>query len=432
MSVSKSFQSLVAIVFGLTMSLLAACSDEENTARYDVVAQGAEAVGTQTVLVYMAGHNTLGYAGCIQADTAEIMAGRSAIPSDGRLLIFIDTGDKPRLYRVLPDEPQPRLLAEWAKDCSSTSPQTLCEVLELTRRLAPSAHYGLVMSSHGDGWLPPSNTPQSLRRSKASLKSFGIDDGDGAADHGEQMAVEDLATAFSQTGLHPDYIFFDACLMQTVEVAYALRGVTDYVIASPALLPSAGANYTHLLARGLFSDTVSHIAETYVADVADPDQYMSYYEHGAVMSVVRTAALDSLASAFAAALPTSSLMAQGLPDLASVTAYQYYGRANDYRPHAYDMAEALDVIFPPSEALDELKQTLCHAVVYKAATDRFWFGPGDWTFATVCPATYSGLSLFIPRQEYETNASICPAGNHNLTFRNTAWYAASGWAQTGW
>ena len=65
MSVSKSFQSLVAIVFGLTMSLLAACSDEENTARYDVVAQGAEAVGTKTVLVYMAGHNTLGYAGCI-------------------------------------------------------------------------------------------------------------------------------------------------------------------------------------------------------------------------------------------------------------------------------------------------------------------------------------------------------------------------------
>ncbi len=432
MSVSKLFSSLVVMTLVVAMGLLAACSDDEDMARYNLVSPGVEDLGAKTVLVYMAGHNTLGYAGCLQADTAEIMAGRAAIPRDGRLLVFIDTGDNPRLYRVFPDEPRPRLLAEWKRDCSSASPQTLCEVLDLTRRLAPSAHYGLVMSSHADGWLPPSNTPQSQRRSQASPKSFGIDDGDGAPDRGEQMAVEDLATAFSQTGLHPDYILFDACLMQTVEVAYALREVTDYVIASPALLPAAGANYRHLLARGLFSDTVSHIAETYVADVGDPDQYTSYYAHGAVMSVVRTAALDSLASAFAAALPVSSLMAQGLPGLTSVTAYQYYGRANEYRPHAYDMAEALDVIFPQGAALDEVKQALGRAVVYKAATDRFWFGPGDWTFASVCPATFSGLSLFIPRQEYDTNASVCPAGNHNLTFRRTAWYVAAGWPQTGW
>ena len=432
MSVSKLFSSLVAVALGVTMSLLTACSDDEDVARYSVVAPDAEDVGAKTVLVYMAGHNTLGYTGNVQADTAEIMAGRSAIPRDGRLLLFIDTGDKPRLYRIMPDEPRPRLLVEWDKDCSSTSPQTLGEVLELTQRLAPSARYGLVMSSHADGWLPPSNPASSSRRSDYMPKSFGIDDGNGPADRGTQMAVEDLAATLAGAGFHTDYILFDACLMQTVEVDYALRSVTDYVIASPALLPAAGANYVHLLARGLFSDTVSHIAETYVADVGDPDQYFSYYEHGAVMSVVRTAALDSLASVFAAALPTSSLMVQGLPDMTGVTAYQYYGRASDYRPHAYDMAEAIDVIFQKGEALDAVKQALGRAVVYKAATDRFWFGPGDWTFATVHPATYSGLSLFVPRQEYDTNASLCPTGNHNLTFRTTGWYAAAGWAQTGW
>lgn len=132
MSVSKLFSSLVAVALGVTMSLLTACSDDEDVARYSVVTPDAEDVGAKTVLVYMAGHNTLGYTGNVQADTAEIMAGRSAIPRDGRLLLFIDTGDKPRLYRIMPDEPRPRLLAEWNTDCSSTSPQTLGEVLELT------------------------------------------------------------------------------------------------------------------------------------------------------------------------------------------------------------------------------------------------------------------------------------------------------------
>ena len=45
-------------------------------------------------------------------------------------------------------------------------------------------------------------------------------DGDGNT---TQMDLSALADAITAAGIHMDYIFFDACLMQTVEGAWALR-----------------------------------------------------------------------------------------------------------------------------------------------------------------------------------------------------------------
>lgn len=53
-----------------------------------------------------------------------------------------------------------------------------------------------------------------------------------------------------------------------------------------------GANYTHLLKKGLFSDQVTDIAQTYFEDVNDPKQQIKYGDYGLIISVINTAELE--------------------------------------------------------------------------------------------------------------------------------------------
>ena len=108
------------------------------------------------------------------------------------------------------------------------------------------------MWSHADGWIPATNTEYARGRMRPF--SFGIDTGTadmGNDARGTQMDIDDMAAAIAAAGVRLRYIFFDACLMQNVEVAYALRNVTDYVVAAPMSIPAAGADYTHQLQAGL-------------------------------------------------------------------------------------------------------------------------------------------------------------------------------------
>ena len=68
------------------------------------------------------------------------------------------------------------------------------------------------------------------------------------------MNIEDLVTILSADAVpHFDFVLFDACFMQSIEVAYALRNFTDYYIGSPTEIPGPGARYD-VLVPALFSD----------------------------------------------------------------------------------------------------------------------------------------------------------------------------------
>ena len=59
--------------------------------------------------------------------------------------------------------------------------------------------------------------------------------------------IPQLAAAFGNTGLHFDYLLFDACFMSSIEALYDLRGCADRIIASPCEVMAAGFNYTDIL-----------------------------------------------------------------------------------------------------------------------------------------------------------------------------------------
>lgn len=399
------------------------CSDDE-----DAPAPEEGVPARRTVLIYMAAQNSLGSRGYLDDDLSEILSGRGNIPDADRLLVFVDDGS-PRIYRYVRQESSPRTVRTWTSDVCSTSPATLRDVLEWTRAHYPADEYGLVMWSHASGWVPATdkNYPTAIRPF-----SFGIDTGENAAesDDGPEMDVDDMADAIAAAGVHLKYVFFDACLMQNLETGWALRNVTDYVVASPIATPAAGSNYTHQLQNGLFSSNPADIAATYYADVTDPAQVADYGDFGIVISAIQTDRLQPVATALQAALPQSSLSGHASPDMENVLNYQAYTSIYFYRPHNYDARQALRHILPEGQREAAL-QALENAVVYKAATARFYIGPYNQR-KTVDLTDYAGVSLFVPQQTYSDHAALTKLGDLNAAFRDTEWYTAAGWEATGW
>lgn len=390
--------------------------------------------GNRTVLIYMVAQNSMGGVQQQDKDSIEIMRGVQAMGANNRLLLYIDDARLPRLYYIHPSLAQPRLVRTWDTDVNSASPDVLADVLGWSVRNYPSDEYGLVLWSHATGWIPSTNKDYSY----TSPLSFGIDVGPGGRGdrdesgmkYGAQMDVADMAEAIGSTGVKMRYIFFDACLMQSLETCYALRHAADYIVASPIATPIAGADYAHQLRSGFFSTDPADIARTYYEDICDPDNYTEYADYGIVVSAVRTDQLENLAQATAAVLPASACADCQSPKMDNVLNYAYYSSIYDYRPHNYDAAEAMRHLLP-EDAFAAFKEALDKAVVYKAATPRFYIGSRA-TYQNVDLDSYSGVAMFVPQAIYSTYSNVCPYGDLNEAFRQTEWYEAAGWAITGW
>lgn len=421
---------LTAFFFILFVAIFTcSCHDSNN----DDPVESNNITARRTVLVYMAAHNSLSYFSA--SDSAEIMRGRQYLHNNDRMLMFIDNGTTPRLYRIARQWSKPELVHEWKEHICSASPNTLQAVLQLVKTTFPSQEYGLVMWSHADGWLPATDTNYSTTRTNGTRPfSFGIDTGNQPlmSNDGPQMDITDMAQAINNAGIHCKYILFDACLMQNIEVDYALRHVTDYVVASPMSIHSAGAYYTHQLRSGLFAQTPDSIALTYYNDVlAYAD---SLYDHvGIAISCTRTDKLEALAAAFKQALPYSKLMQHQSPDMSRVLCYQNYHARYYYRPHNYDARQAIDALWDEPYR-SQLQQLLDQTIVVHYGTPSIYVGPGYNTFFALPTATdnFRAVSLFVPQEVYANNADRCRYGNLNECFSQTEWYKACGFNVTGW
>lgn len=394
--------------------------------------------GRRTVLVYMNAQNSLGTGRFHFADSVEMMKGRHHISDEDRLLLFIDDGrENPRLYRIHPNRSHPQLLHRWKSSICASDPRFLTDLLAWTKDYYPASEYGLVMWSHATGWVPSINTNYPpFTPFGVSTYSFGIDNGNrDSQGNGTEMDIDALADAIRQAGIHLRYLFFDACLMQGLETAYALQRDADYLIAAPVATPGAGANYEEQLQSGFFSSDPADIARTYLHSVCDPNQQNLYSDFGLCISVLRLDRIEAVADAVRHALPVSGIEAGKIADLytAAIPWYQSYSRHYYYRPHQYDALHAFHHLLAPQD-YEKVKSALDAATIFKGATPRIWVGPSERTFINVdtSDSRFSGVSTFIPQPVYTENAHECIYGDLNLCFQKTGWYKAAGWNQTGW
>lgn len=405
----------------------------------------------RTVLVYMAMQNSLGSSGYHKEDSAEIANAISYIPEGDRLLLFIDDKYAPRIYEMSKEMAAidkktgqsygPRLLKQWQEDLSSASAATLTEVLKYMGDNFPSDSYGLVMGSHATGWIPQEQPTPGKSQHRVAQKAWGIDvgpDGWMSSDKGvagsvpDEIEINDLATAITRSGIQLDYLLFDACLMQCVEVAYTLRNATDYLIASPIMISAEGAYYTDLVHYGLFSADPVDVARTY-ADYYLGRGSIPYTDtYGVVLSCIRTAGMEPLAhtigSIMSELMPGADArsMMEELKGRNMADAFNYHPYTEKYflRPYYYDLLSAIKTLGASDEAMKRLNAALNDAVVFKAATQQFWYGPNFMKFQTMPTGddSWCGVSMFVPQQTYADNAYRCVFGDLNESYTSTDWY----------
>lgn len=106
-----------------------------------------------TVIVYMAACNSLGSRGFDQKDLIEMQEAVANNTLHGQVLVYRgDIDGNAKLYRMTAEGPKP--LRDYASDgLSSVHSERMINVLKDARTLAPARSYGLVLWSHGNGWL---------------------------------------------------------------------------------------------------------------------------------------------------------------------------------------------------------------------------------------------------------------------------------------
>ena len=406
------------IVAAMLLCVVATCSFsacEKDKEAPDVPSDPSYAP-SRTVLVYMVAENSLN--GQVSSDISEMLNGMrdSTFYPNDRLVIYLDDIGLPRTY-VVERYTKERTLSDltpsktWSEDVNSSSPQQLSEVLEYTKSMCGASSYGLVMWSHASGWIPSSYGEDRL----APRRTFGLDNGRNSSSSsldGNQMAIEDLARVVEDFG-GVDFIFFDACFMQSVEVAYTLRNAAKYIIASPAEIPGPGANYqTMVKAMMKMDDYADKILTAYY------DQYGSEGDnYGIVISSVKTTAL----SHFAAYMKT--VVANHREDLLNAN----YENVQDYfrydvwasvYPDFYDMKGVMKQVLSDEEMVQWEEEA---AKVVNLKTSYTWYSAFNRLLNGIDKEQCCGVSMFVPLDKY--------AGSSN---RFDEEYLDTEWAQDVW
>ena len=347
----------------IALLLLCACEKEEEPQ--------VPLVAGRTVLVYFAADNNL--SGSVEGDIAAMEEGLLHTDMhNGNLLVYVDKkGQSPQLLRLVQegDSIRRELIEEYAIDHASATAERLRQVLRQVTDSYPSDRYGLVLWSHGTAWLPADY--------KNYLRSFGTDTGN------HFMSVNDLTAALSD--YHFDFLLFDACYMASLEVAYALRHCTDYLIASPTEVLADGFPY-QLFMQDLFTP------EANVVDIAT--QFYTYYQSSyGTVSVTKTAELADLATAYRVIFQGKSeeeLFAVPVQELQIME----YLTGNIHA--LYDCADYVRQLATDAQ-YEEFQSCLDRAVIYKATTPKSAYAYANGTYLPI--NRFSGLSIYVPQAE---------------------------------
>jgi hypothetical protein len=348
----------------------------------------------KTILVYMAANNGLSSYATENLFDME----KGYIPTtDGNLLVYYHIKDQnPLLLRITRDGGGDAELDTIYKFPAQNSAEasSISRAMKVTATFFPAAEYGLVLWSHGTGWLPsgyysantssiysagapsfgepgtPSDPYADMVKSGVQTKSFASEDG-------EEMEITALAAALPYK---LSFVIFDACLMGGIETAYQIKDSTDYVMFSPTEVLSQGFPYSKIM-RHLFNSPTDLVGTA-------KEYYDFYSSSSGTISLIKTSSLDSLADAVKSVMETSRSKIGDL-DMSDIQGYFRGSKA-----YFYDLRDFLSRISSP-EQLAAVDAALASAVKYKAATSYFITIPININ-------KFCGLSTYVPNPQNST------------------------------
>ena len=402
-------------LFLLLLSLLFIACDRDPvvlTVKPDVVEKGDTA--RRTLLVYMMAENSLSRYAAL--DVAEIVEAVPSVPNDCRLFVYTDDIGFPILtqyFNMTDGSVGNSNYHPFDKDVCSSDTAALGKVLDLILKDYPTESLDIVMWSHGNGWLrvPSNSTPQ---------RSIGIDNDCNSYSNNVTVSIEmeELAALLKRLPTRVDRLMFDACFMQCVEVAYALRDAAEWIIASPAEIPGDGALYSTMVPEFFLSDGPEGIIDSYIK------AYENEYA-GAVLSAVRTSGMQHLADVTYAYV-IKYFNTDKTREYSALFSYLPGGGGDGngvIYPYYYDMNSVMKR-YLDAEEYKHWRSAFDGAVTYLSASAT-WYSAIRGRKLWFDVESGSGISVYMP-QRRSMNESL------NANFRTTEWYSAAGWQAAGW
>ncbi len=344
---------------------------------------------SRTVLIYAVASNNL--SSFLADDKYEMIQAApnvEGLGKDVRVLLYSVASQSAteatlaELSQTAPGQWNFQPIKSYDRDVFSTDPVRMREVFKDMREVAPSDHYGLILWSHGTGWIPnfsDHQVPEGMQ------KSYGMDKYQGATDYCD---LDELSYAIPDHLF--DYVWFDLCYMMGIEVAYQFRDKCDFIAGYPTEDWAEGMNYS----------TTLPMLVAPKPDLAGAGKaFFDYYNNqnlAVTVTVMTTEGFDRLAEAAADIYANGSRPANSL-------GLQNYSRL---KTPMYDFGQYtkryLNFSDPKAAELEaEFDAALRDITIYAACSTKNFNGTNN----AFDPAKYSGLSCHFPgtaSEEFES------------------------------
>lgn len=384
------------IISILTTLFMYNCQDNDsynidNEYRYNDFISDSEPGGSWTIMVYLDGDNNLEENALIDMNEMESV---NLSGENINIIVLVDRIDGysssdgdwtgTRLYEInydtdpetissirLQDPTYLNLIGTGNDDTEELNmgdPANVTSFVNFCKANYSTDYYTLIFWNHGGGWRNNTSSEQTIN------KSVCWDDTDGY----DYLEMNEIRTALD-SGMGIQIIGFDACLMAMAEVAYELRGLAEYMIASEENEPLEGWAYDYFLNRFLQSNKsplnfCQSVVDTYIVDT--PYSYLT-------LSTVDLNNMENLKSAVDSfAYYLISTDDNYIADARTNTVKFYYSNYMDL----YGFTEQLTYINGALALLSEID----NAVAY-SRNDKY-------------PGTY-GISIYFPYSQFVSTYS---------------------------
>lgn len=354
---NKYFSKIHIAVIGILALLISGCSsshdnEPDEPVVPDIPVVEEPSIESRTIIVYMVASNDLGSRRYDDADINEMIDGmkRLADASNRRLLVYHHPyGSSTPELKEIDAEGNITMRKTYDGTDPSVSITRMRNVVNDAKTIAPADSYGIIFWSHGTGWLAETSA---YNDPALTTYSFG-------SDNGRRMTVPALAQALS--GNIFDFIYFDCCLMGTVEVVYELRDSARKIVAMCTELPLEGMPYDDNIP--LLFDFADNAPELAAASTYDYYCSPEASNNSITLGVYDVSAVENLARS------TRLIMETGLLPAESYTGVPMF-RTSVVATGAYDMGDFIRSLGASSALLNSWNKAYSDFILYKATTPR--------------------------------------------------------------
>ena len=251
---------------------------------------------------------------------------------------------------------------------SFTTAEGIAFILSEMKSAAPALTYAMIIGGHGMGWIPVYPTPtigiRASSTSASSFKNYWEYEGTfhtrffGGTTGKYQTDITTLEEGIRNANLKMEYILFDNCYMSQIEVAYELRNVTDYIIASPTEIMAYGMPYSIIGEYLLGKPDYEAVCDGFYSF------YSTYDPSCGTLAVTDCSELISTASLM------REINSRYTFDTAQLNSLQ---RMDGYEPPLfYDYGDYVAHLCTDAQLLMQFEEQLNRTVPYKKHTNEFY------------------------------------------------------------